>query len=86
MWDAWAAYDPTAIGYLTTEKHTSADPEADRAEAISYAAYGVLKERYALSVNAATSLASFSARMAALGYDPTVTTTSGVLLLVMAQV
>jgi hypothetical protein len=77
VWDAWATYDPTAIGYLTTEKHTAADPEADRAEAISYAAYGVLTERYARSVNAATSLASFTARMMALGYDPSITTTTG---------
>ena len=77
MWDAWATYDPTAVGYLTTEKHISANPETDRAEAISYAAYGVLSERYKLSVNAATSLASFTARMMALGYDPTNTTTAG---------
>lgn len=77
MWDAWAAYDPTAQGYLTTEKPASANPGADRAEAISYAAYRVLVERYALSPNAATSLASFAARMRALGYDPSVTTVAG---------
>ena len=77
MWDAWAAYDPTAVGYLTTEKHTSAQPEADRAEAISYAAYRVLVERYRISPNADRSLAAFAARMAALGYDPDVTTTAG---------
>jgi Domain of unknown function (DUF6851) len=79
MWDAWATYDPTAVGYLTTEKHTSANIEADRAEAISYAAYGVLSERYssALSVGAATSLPAFTARMVALGYDPSLTTTTG---------
>jgi hypothetical protein len=79
MWDAWAAYAPTALGYLTTEKHTSTNVETDRAEAISYAAYGVLSERYSstLSVGAATSLASFTARMNALGYDPSVSTTTG---------
>jgi len=79
MWDAWAAYDPIAQGYLTTEKHVSANPEVDRAEAISYAAYGLLSERYkpALSVGGATSLAAFTARMMALGYDPTITTTDG---------
>ena len=77
MWDAWAAYDPSARGYLTTEKHASANPDADRAETISYAAYRVLAERYALSVNAATSLASFATRMRALGYDPSVTTVAG---------
>jgi hypothetical protein len=77
MWDAWATYDPTASGYVTTEKHVSADAEADRAEAISYAAYRVLTERYAISPNAATSLAAFTARMTALGYDPNDTTTTG---------
>ena len=25
MWDAWAAYDPTARGYFLTEKHTAAE-------------------------------------------------------------
>jgi hypothetical protein len=77
MWDAWATYDPNALGYLTTEKHASADPAADRAEAISYAAYRILTERYRISPNAATSLAAFGARMAALGYDPNVTTADG---------
>lgn len=77
MWDAWAAYDATAVGYLTSEKHGSLDPAADRAEAISYAAYRVLRERYRISPNAATTLASFDARMAALGYDPSLTTTVG---------
>jgi hypothetical protein len=35
MWDAWAAYDDTADGYLFTEKVPSARREADRAAAIS---------------------------------------------------
>ena len=77
MWDAWASYDPNAIGYLTTEKHASSDLDADRAQAISYAAYRVLTQRYKISPNAPTSLASFDARMQALGFDPNVTTTSG---------
>jgi len=77
MWDAWAAYDPTAVGYLTTEKDSASDVEAARAEAISYAAYRVLVQRYKISPNATTSLASFAAHMAALGYDPNVTTTVG---------
>src|SRR4051794_23537055 len=25
MWDAWAAYDPTAHGYFLTEKHSARD-------------------------------------------------------------
>ncbi|HEY3189441.1 MAG TPA: vanadium-dependent haloperoxidase [Solirubrobacteraceae bacterium] len=77
MWDAWAAYDTTAAGYLTTERHTSSDPEADRAEAISFAAYRVLSARYANAIGSAASLASFDARMDALGYDRTFVSTDG---------
>ena len=79
MWDAWVAYDQTqtAVGYLTTERHTSRDPEGDRAQAISFAAYRVLSARYAHAVGAATSLANFDAKMGALGYDKTLTSTAG---------
>ncbi len=80
MYDAWAVYDRTAKGYLTTEKATGLSPEeiaADRREAISYAAYGLLKNRYALSVNASVSLTTFDNLMKTLGYDPTVTTVDG---------
>jgi len=80
MYDAWAVYDATAKGYLTTEKVTGLGPDAlaaGRREAISYAAYGVLKNRYALSVNASVSLATFDNLMKTLGYDISVTTTAG---------
>ncbi len=79
MWDAWVAYDQaqTAVGYLTTEHHASADPEADRAKAISFAAYRVLSARYANAFGAAISLANFDAKMDALGYDKTFTSTTG---------
>ena len=69
MYDAWTAYDPVAVGYLFREKHTAADVAAARHEAISYAAYRILRERYALSFNASTSLAALDAQMAVLGYD-----------------
>src|SRR5881296_1053144 len=39
MWDAWAAYDTTASGYVFKEKVRAADVTAARNEAISYAAY-----------------------------------------------
>ena len=45
MWDAWAAYDPDASGYLVQEKHTAWDVPEARNEAISYAAFGVLTSR-----------------------------------------
>jgi hypothetical protein len=67
MYDAWAAYDNVAVGYLYREKHTAADPANARREAISYAAYRILRERYALSRNAAVTLAALDARMSALG-------------------
>ena len=50
MWDAWAAYDPTASGYLVKEKDTAADVTAARNEAISYAAYRVLSARFIKAV------------------------------------
>ncbi len=49
MWDAWAAYDPAAEGYVVHEKHEADDVEAAREAAISYAAYRVLLYRYSLA-------------------------------------
>jgi hypothetical protein len=69
MYDCWAAYDTTAVGCLHHERATAADVEAARREAISYAAYNVLRSRYAGSLNASVTLAALDARMAALGYD-----------------
>jgi len=84
MWDAWAAYDAVAQGYLVREKHHAADVAVARAEAISYAAYRLLKQRFPLDSpgttchpNAAVSQAAFDAEMHALGYDPAFTSTDG---------
>ena len=78
MWDAWAAYDATAIGYIHRETATSADDlKSAREEAISYAAYRILAHRYAISVNATTTLPILSEQMNSLGYDPSVTSTVG---------
>ena len=71
VYDAWAAYDPAAVGYLFREKHTAPDVAAARREAISYAAYRLLTDRYSLSRNASNTLAALDAQMAALGYDKT---------------
>src|SRR5262245_42187811 len=46
MWDAWAAYAPHAVGYLVNEKHRAPNVGAARAEAISYAAYRLLRDRF----------------------------------------
>ena len=59
MWDAWAAYDPQASGYLVKEKDTAPDVAAARNEAISYAAYRVLTARYIKAVGADKSLSEF---------------------------
>jgi hypothetical protein len=46
MWDAWAAYDSHADGWLVREKAEADDVEAARDTAISYAAYRLLLHRY----------------------------------------
>lgn len=77
MWDAWAAYDPTARGVFVTEKHTAADVAAARDEAISYAAYRVLSSRFIKAVGGSESLSEFADLMDGLCYPLTVTTTEG---------
>ncbi len=77
MWDAWAAYDPKALGYFVKEKLGASNVEAARDEAISYAAYRVLTERYIKSVGAEQSLSEFSDLMDSLCYPLDVTTTQG---------
>src|SRR6266446_6226587 len=70
MWDAWAAYDTNgAVGYVYRGKHTADDLTAARNEAISYAAYRMLKERHVYSRTASNSLAADDAQMTTLGYD-----------------
>ena len=46
MWDAWAAYDPQADGWLVREKLDADDVRAARETALSYAAYRLLLHRY----------------------------------------
>src|SRR5437867_3051209 len=69
MYDGWAAYDPVAVGFVYRGKHAAGDAAAARREAISYAAYRMLKERYAYSRSASNTLAALDAHMTALGYD-----------------
>src|SRR5437764_3170646 len=58
MYDAWAAYDPIAVGYIYRGKHTAPDIAAARSNAISYAVYRLMKERHAYSRTAGTTLAA----------------------------
>ncbi|HEY0455374.1 MAG TPA: vanadium-dependent haloperoxidase, partial [Verrucomicrobiae bacterium] len=68
MYDAWAAYDSNSVGFIYHTKHTAADIAAARREAISYAAYRMLAERFALSKSASNTLFALNARMNTLGY------------------
>lgn len=77
MWDAWAAYDPTARGYLVTEKHSAGDVTAAREAAISYAAYRILIWRYATVADLAPARDELDAVMASLCYRTDFATTEG---------
>jgi len=77
MYDAWAAYDGTSVGYFIDENLSAGDVEAARTEAISYAAYRLLSHRFAGSPGAGTSLPAFQTKMTELGFDPAFTDTNG---------
>ena len=80
MYDAWAAFDSKAKPYLlgrTRNGYTCSfagitptlTTAAARNEAISYAAYAVLKQRFAKSPGAIKSLQAYEDLMLVLGYD-----------------
>jgi len=71
MYNAWAAYDSTAVGYVTNEKTASPPPNLDaaRREAVSYAAYRVLRSRFATGTGSTTTLARLDAKLAEMGYS-----------------
>lgn len=78
MYDAWAAYELDQQSYFFNEKISANDIDAARRESISYAAYRMMKHRFAVSPNyAATISPALDARMAVLGYDTSITTTVG---------
>jgi hypothetical protein len=68
MYDAWAAYDSNSVGYIYRGKQVSTNVEADRSQAISYAAYRMLVERFSIAKNSNTSVSNFTALMNTLGY------------------
>lgn len=70
MYDAWAAYDQQAVGFVYRAKHTAPDVAAARREAISYAVYRMMLERHAYSRTATNQAEANPAFMSALGYDP----------------
>lgn len=77
MWDAWAVYDDHADPYLVREHIEASNVEAARAESISFAAYRMLRARFATSPGAAVSLPAFDTKMTQLGYDRLFTSTVG---------
>ncbi|HTZ06382.1 MAG TPA: FG-GAP-like repeat-containing protein [Gaiellaceae bacterium] len=77
MWDAWAAYDPAAAGYVVNEKARAANVPAARNAAISYAAYRLLLWRASYGSNLDSTFANLTSTMTALCYSTAYTTTKG---------
>lgn len=77
MWDAWSAYTDAGEQYLHQERLSAADVPAARREAISYASYRLLVERFKNSPGKLVTLPHLDAIMVELGYDVGVTTTVG---------
>jgi len=69
MYDAWAAYDTNAVGYIYRAKHTAPNIAVARSNAISFAVYRMMKERHAFSRTAATTLTADDNLMTSLGYN-----------------
>jgi hypothetical protein len=70
MWDAWAVYDAKATGYLTTEKVVASNVKQAREEAISYAAWGVLRSRFQSAAGSGDSLQEFDDVLTSLCFTP----------------
>ncbi len=77
MWDAWAAYDDVADGYLVTEKAEADDVTAAREAAISYAAYRLLLWRYGTVSDLPVAAEQLDAVMASLCYRTDFESTEG---------
>jgi hypothetical protein len=77
MWDAWAAYDPTADGYFVSEKHEADDVTDAREAAMSFAAYRILHWRYAEIGDLAEATAQLADTMASLCYRTDFVTAEG---------
>jgi hypothetical protein len=77
MWDAWRAYGGGGSAWLTDESHPSADPTADRAAAISFAAFRLLAHRFAGGPGAVATQAKLRRAFYAFGFDEAFTSTTG---------
>jgi hypothetical protein len=70
LWDAWAAYDDVANGYVASERQRADDVDAARREAVSHAAFRVLTGRFASATGGALSQACFAGQLRVLGLEP----------------
>jgi hypothetical protein len=77
MWDAWAAYDGGAGAVFVDETQEADDVNTAREEAMSYAAYRILVDRYLPSPRAEAAVTRLDDLMAALCYDASIATTEG---------
>jgi hypothetical protein len=82
MFDAWAAYDTVARQVMHQERALALDVEAARAEAISHAAYNIIKHRFVsgpagVGPGHDHTEVEIYLQMEALGYDPDNTSTIG---------
>ncbi|MCI0335658.1 MAG: vanadium-dependent haloperoxidase [Planctomycetes bacterium] len=86
MYDTWAAYDDTATQFLHQEKLSAPDVEAARREAISYAAYRMIRHRFVFGFPGSTgpggpgafaTLVDINNQMSLLGYNPNNLSTVG---------
>jgi hypothetical protein len=80
MWDAWAAYDPAADGYVVTEKSEAGDVDdvdSAREAAISYAVYRLLLWRYGTVSDLPVTAEQLDEVMASLCYRPDFEDTEG---------
>ena len=86
MYDAWAVYSDTATTYLAGHElngfdcamddvDTDVDLQPAREEAISYAAYRIIRHRFTNSPGATTTLPQLDTLMDTLGYDVADTST-----------
>ena len=87
MYDAWAVYDETASPYFLGNTHgnyhfefdgvsSAFDKVSNQEEALSFAAYRILKHRFRFSPGAETVIPMFDSLMIEMGYDTLLTSTN----------
>ncbi len=70
MYDSWSLYDTKKNSYFINYKRSADDVEKARAETLSFAAYSLIKIRFAKSPKAVVNLKKAHDLMVELGYNP----------------